>query len=319
VTRKNPKPKARSLTFSYALRSFVGHLEGTEKSAHTIKNYRSDLAAFQKFLEEGLGSAPVALGAVHLEDLEKYGDYLKAQGFKTNTRRRKILTIRKLLKFLTQRKKISIDAGGKIPAPHKVERIPLTVPSQELIAKIRALPVATDHHARNRALLWTLAETGCLVSEIPLIRFEDFSDEDFTLTLRAKGLRKVPVSKDLLLEIRALQMRSELGSRSAPMSGGGRPAIFLGFNKFGPLGSPITSRGIELLVKAYAGRLGFDHLMPRTFRHSAVRHWHEQGIARDEIQRRLGLKTDYAFRVYDPMLKSSSRTTSSSGTTPKES
>lgn len=314
-TCQRKRQQKKPLEFAYAFRSFIGYLEGSGKAAHTIKNYRGDLLSFQHFLQKGLGSVPVSLSKVTRQDLEKYHDYLKAEGLKNNTRRRRILTIRRLLRYLTQRNRIAIDVGRKLPAPHKIERIPLTVPWEELIDAIRALPSDTLILARNQALLWTLAETGCLVSEAARLRFEQWSALQgvtagpASLSLSGKSLRNLPVSQELYSLIKSLEQRSD------PKN----PWLFLGFNKFGSLGSPITPRGIELLVKAYAERLGFPELTPRTFRHSVVLHWHLSGLSREQIRTRLGLKTDYAFRVYDPIFKSSSTATSTSETIRTES
>lgn len=300
----------KPLTLAYALKSFVGYLEGTEKSAHTIKNYKSDLVSFQNYLEKGLGSAPVALAEVNYDDLERYHEFLKAEGLKTNTRRRKVLTVRRMLKYLTLRNKLTLDVGRKIPAPQKIERIPLTVSYSDLLQAVRKLPADVEIQARNRALLWTLVETGCLVSEVTPLRFEDWkvlpreqSEIDvppaYYVTFGGKAARAVPVSSDLYQEIERLRIKA-----------GERQPIFLGFNKFGSLGAPITARGIEMLVKSYAPRLGFEILTPRTFRHTAVIEWFKSGLSRAEIQKRLGLKTDYAFRTYDPVFKSMKKTTS---------
>lgn len=286
--------RKRKPDFAYVTKSFLGYLEGTEKSLHTIKNYRSDLVTFQKFLEKGLGSQPVAITKLTLHDLERYNDYLKILKLKTNSRRRKLLTIRKLLRYLSQRKQIGIDVGQKLPAPAKMERIPLTVSQPELLQKIRSMPSVSEIEARNRVLLWTLAETGCQVSEATQIRFEQWEAQSggkSALHISGKMPRAVPVSCELYEEVQKLQILTQTKKPS--------PWIFLGFNKFGSLGSPITSRGVELLVKAYAERLEIEGLTPRTFRHSAVVQWFKEGLEQDEIQRRLGLRTAYAFRTYD--------------------
>ncbi len=295
--KRHPPP----LNFAYATRSFLGYLEGTSKAAHTIKNYEGDLVSFQRFLEKGLGSRPVALSQMTLKDLERYHAYLRAEGLKTNTRRRKILTVRRLLRYLTVRKKLTLDLGQRIPAPHKIERTPQTVPLLELLERIRQLPTRTLLETRNRALLWTLAETGCLVSEVAELRFEQWNPPT-SLSLSGKAPRTVPVSLELIQAIE--QLKSQAQDKST--------WLFLGFNRYGSLGGAITPRGIELLVRHYAKELGFPKLTPRTFRHSAVIHWFKQGLARADIQDRLGLKTDYAFRSYEPLLKSSCQTTSSS-------
>lgn len=289
-------------TLAYAVRSFVGHLEGTAKAAHTVRSYQSDLKAFAEFLESGLGSRPVELSELTRADLERYHAYLKSQGAKTNTRRRKILTVRKMLQYLTRRKKFSLDVSRQIPAPLKVERVPAIVDLATLLGAIRSLTVENTLRRRNRALLWVLAETGCLVSEVGRLRFADFSatESGGTVTIEGKGARRLSVSAELVAAVQAL--------KGGPRD---RPHVFFGFNRFGPLESPISSRGVELLVRAYEKRLGLGPLTPRTFRHSAVVHWHRAGAPQAEILRRLGLRTPYAMRQYAPLLARSSSETRS--------
>lgn len=286
--------------FPRALKSFIGYLEGTDKAAHTIKNYRLDLLAFQQFIEGQAGiSQAVSLDHLDPADLGRFHDYLKDRGLKTNTRRRKLLTVRRFLLFLVNRNKLPAELGKKVPTPQKIERVPLTAPSSELIAAIRKLSVETLLDERNRALLWTLAETGCQVSEVALLKFEDWTQGK--LQIRGKSERELPVSRGLYDAVQDLRKRV----------GGGGEWIFRGFNKFGAVSGSISSRGVELLVKHFAPALGVPALTPRTFRHSIVVHWfREEGCSREEIQRRLGLRTAYAFRAYEPLFKSKSVATS---------
>ncbi len=287
---------SRKVSFEYAVKSFTGYLEGTQKSAHTIKNYRSDLATFQQYLREGMGTQPVALTSIQQRDLDRYNEYLRALGLKTNSRRRKILTIRRLLRYLTKRNKLSVDVSDRIPAPHKVERIPWTMPMQALMTLIQAMPATTELAARNRLLCWTLAETGCQVSELCRCRFDQWralGGSKAELHLTGKNERDVPVSRELfeaVNHLKSLQVKES-------------PWVFPGFNRFGALGGPISSRGVEILVRGWAERENIPQLSPRTIRHCVVRHWYETGIRQEEIKRLLGLKSDYAFRVYNPMFK----------------
>jgi site-specific recombinase XerD len=280
--------KDEPYTFARSLKSFVGYLEGTEKSAHTIKNYRLDIEAFQTFLRHGLSDKPVKLEKVTPGDLDRFHDHMKSLGLKNNTRRRKLLTVRRFLSYLVNRNKLPMELGKKIPTPHKIERIPLTVPSEALIVAIRALPSEAVIDERNRVLLWTLAETGCQVSEVSQLKFENWQGVD--LQIGGKSPRALPVSKDLAEAVQKLRKRA-----------GDSPWLFLGFNKFGSLGSAISPRGVEMLVKFHAAKLGQPVLTPRTFRHSAVLKWFGEGVSREEIQKRLGLRTPYAFRTYEPL------------------
>jgi site-specific recombinase XerD len=334
----HPKSRKNQVSFVYAIRSFVGYLEGTQKSLHTIKNYRLDLLAFQDFITKEYSDTLFRVDQVDGKDLERFREYLKEKGLKTNTRRRKILTVTQFMNYLSKRRKLSPEIAKKIPAPHKIERVPFTVSSTQLLLAIETLSDATLIEARNKALLWTLAETGCLVSEVAHLRFDSWtqtSPSQISLSLGVKSQRQVPVSKRLFQAIQnlksftkegkaqenPLQVESLKESPPSPSSPGSKntPWVFFGFNKFGSLGSPISSRGIELLVKQYGPRLGFPKMTPRTFRHSAVLHWYKKGIPQPEIQTLLGLKTAYAFRSYETLFKSSSETTSTSETTRTES
>ena len=71
----------------------------------------------------------------------------------------------------------------------------------------------------------------------------------------------------------------------------------------------LETAGAVRLVRAYAKKLGAPDLIPREFRHSAVLCWFKAGITPEEIQKRLGLKTTYAFRTFAPLFKSNSKTT----------
>ncbi|MEO7164616.1 MAG: site-specific integrase, partial [Bdellovibrionia bacterium] len=156
------------------------------------------------------------------------------------------------------------------------------------------------------------------------LRFDSWNQASPTLTTLSLGIksqRQVPVSKQLFQAIQNLKNFTTSNKPISNLNPENRDnhCIFFGFNKFGSLGSPISPRGIELLVRLYGPKLGFPELTPRTFRHSAVLHWFEKGIPQAEIQALLGLKTAYAFRSYELLFKSSSETTSISETSQPES
>ncbi len=287
------------MNYAAALKSFLGHLEGTQKAAHTIKSYRLDLASFENFLRRAKGdTALLKMEDVTSHDLELFHSAMKAEGLRVNTRRRKLMTLRKFFSYLAKRNKITIDLGRILPAPQKVERVPETVSHTKLLEAIRLLPSDTLLLARNRAILWTLAETGCLVSEVGKLRITDFilgsikpgdQVECHLRILAGKTPRSIPIHPDLYRDIQTLWRT---------YGDAGEGLLFSGFNKGGALGSPISSRGVELLVRAHADRLGFPRLVPRTFRHSAVVEWNRRGMSEAEIQERLGLRSRYAFKTY---------------------
>lgn len=299
MKKQHSSSKKKEIHFPYAIRSFLGYLEGTQKSAHTIKNYQLDLLSFQKYLEQTEGTELTfslsLLENLVQNDLTRYHDFLMQKGLKSNTRRRKLLTIQKFLHYLVKRNKLTDELPRKILTPIKVERVPYTVDFGQLLAHIQSLPQATRLDQRNRLLLWTLAETGCLVNEISLLKFFHFSETGryFQLEIPGKAKRTLSISKELYLAVIEFQIQEKKDSHTS---------IFLGFNKFGSLGGPISPRGVELLVKQFSHQFGLGEFTPRTFRHSRVLAWFKENLPREEIQKRLGLKTAYAFRTFEPLL-----------------
>jgi site-specific recombinase XerD len=291
------KGVAPSVPVAAALRSFIGHLEGTGKARHTIDAYRFDLQNFAEFLE-GSGSD---LRMLMRRDLERYHEWLKLSGQKTNTRRRKLMTVRKLMHYLTHRKKLALDIGKKLPAPEKIERVPETIDLGPFRAALSTLEGGTLLARRNAALLGLLADTGCSVSEAAKLRWTQLDLKTGKILFLGKSERELKLSPAALAAFHRL--KEEAGEDEL---------CFIGFNRHGPVrvgkrALGITPRGVEMLVKALAEKLGFPRVTPRTLRHSAVIEWYRAGVSVDEIQRRLGLRTPYAFRIYAPIFATISR------------
>lgn len=309
--KKKSKKSASSLGFTAALRSFLGHLEGTGKASHTVASYRFDLQSFDEYLRDQKHTAGMSnVRSIARKDLERFHDWLKQNGQKTNTRRRKLMTVRKLMQYLTARKKLDLDIGRKLPAPEKVERVPVTLDATALRKSVLEKDGSSHLRLRNTVLLLTLLETGASVSEVAKLRWSMIDFQAGTLRFLGKSERDLPMSSELTSRFAKLRTHAVDSD----------DLCFVGFNRYGPvrLGKKsigITSRGVEMLVKGFCEDLGFSEITPRTIRHSAVVAWFRAGVAEPEIQKRLGLKTAYAFRIYQPIfqsIRSSSGTTSTS-------
>lgn len=278
-----------------ATQSFIGHLIGTAKAQQTIDSYKTDLKTFEGFMQSRFPKSKTWFSQLEPELLTAFSEYLDKEKVKTNTKRRKLLTIQKFLRYLAGRNKVEKELGNRFPTPHKVEKTPKTIDLPKLLEGIKALPADTHLMARNQLILWVLAETGCLVSELSHVRFEDVSSQGHPMILiRGKTERLLPISEGLRLAIFDHQKWS--------MS---NPYLFRGFSKYGPLPERMSDRAIELIVKAYRGFFKIPALTPRLFRRSIVMHWFEQGKEQNEIQALLGLRSAYAFRVYEPLFKKS--------------
>ncbi len=311
---KKPAKLVRT-SFGSATKSFIGHLEGTSKSTHTIDAYRFDLNDFATFLQGQRGSSPRTIPdprSLSRKDLERYHDWLRTQGQKANTRRRKLMTVRKFMHYLTARKKIDLDIGRRLPAPEKSERVPETIDLSQLVVALEKQPRSTPLGIRNFALLSVLIDTGAGVSEVAKLRWSMVDLAAGTIRFVGKAERDLKLRPATVSALTQLQQAA--GDADSEL-------CFVGYNRYGPIRIGkrplgITSRGIELLVKSLAGELGFGGVTPRVLRHSAVVEWYLNGADESEIQRRLGLKTAYSFRIYAPLFaKIDAKAKSRSGAT----
>jgi len=296
ASKRSKNAKTTGALLAAALKSFVGHLEGTGKSAHTIAAYRFDLRSFAEFLDGSrVGKTSLDLRTLMRRDLERYHDWLRNSGQKTNTRRRKLMTVRKFMHYLTHRKKLDLDIAKKLPAPEKLERVPETVDLAKFRDDLRKLDTGSPLARRNESILGVLMDTGCGVSEAAQLRWTQIDLKTGMLRFVGKSVRDVKLSVETLASLARLKEEASEDD-----------LCFAGWNRHGPIrigkrALGITPRGIELLVKGLAEALGYPKLTPRTLRHSAVIEWFRAGVAEPEIQRRLGLRTPYAFRIYAPI------------------
>lgn len=296
----SPQQKKADQAYLRAVKSFSGFLEGVGKSPATIECYLRDLKTFRRFFLHDLAKLGV-------KDLDSYPEFLKKEGFRVNTRRRQMLTVRSFLRYLRTRKKLQVDLASRVPSFERSERIPHTFEVEELRQRIQALPATTEIETRNRAVLWVLLETGCQVSELPRLREKNILSSSSGPRVRLgdwdQGVeREVPVSSEMVEAVKALTYLQWSRRSRSSRSGSEAGYLFEGFNKFGPMGC-ITPRGIELLVKHYAIQFKTPQMKPRNLRHSIVIHWLESGVPLEEVRERLGLKSDYALRLYRAMIE----------------
>jgi site-specific recombinase XerD len=290
------KPHQIELTFHKAVHGFLGYLEGSEKSSHTVKSYRLDLAAFENFIQTHKTPLPGwLLTELTVEWILDFKTYLEQGDFKSNTRRRQLLTLHKFLTFWVKRKKLPEIFARPILVPLKVEKSPKVLDYQHLLSCIQQLAVPSYLHERNKLIAWILLETACFVSELGILRFEHLQTQglnNWTLCIVKKdAIRVVPLSQTLYEHLMAF--KALWGNQTIIFEGMGIPGTGL---------SGIKSRAVELIIKQIGQLIGTPELTPRLIRNTCIWEWLKNGQTLDEVQHKLGLRTQYAFKVYAPML-----------------
>jgi site-specific recombinase XerD len=298
-----------STGFDRAKKTFLGFLQARGKAINTIKNYACDLSELGDFCRvKGFDFQQLGLS-----ELEAYHEDLKTRGLRPNSRRRKLMTAKTFLRYMSGRMDVSTVGCDKIIPPDKVEKPPKLVARETVLHLIDSQP---DHDigCRNRALLGVLLDTGMLVTEALALQQQDCTElTDGTgalLTITGKRSRTARVSP---LTAKNL---NDLAQRLA-----GRKHFFYGYSRSGPNAERLTARGVEILFKGWSKGLGIKHFHPRTLRHLYVVDAMLSGKSEHEIMQALALRTPYAFRVYRPLvdeIKSNSETTCNVDTSPEQ-
>jgi integrase/recombinase XerD len=274
-TKQRTKPSYPKL-----VQGFVGFLTGTGKSLSTIGSYRGDLGLFESFLKERKKD----FYALSEKDFSTYQIWLEAQGLKTNTRRRKILSAKALVRYAVSRKKMPATKIQFVKAPDRLERLPW-IPLPADWKKVSSyLSEKTPLGLRNLVAAHLLVETGMTVAELCSLRWEQISKGK--VNLEGKRPRAIPLSAELtqwLNDWRKLNKGKHL---------------FPGFNRHGPTSERMSSRGVELFFRSLGKTSGYPSLKPKTLRHLAIANWLRENLAETEIQRRLGVHPNYSLDAY---------------------
>jgi len=280
------KKPASKPAYAKLVKGYMGFLTGTGKSLSTISSYKGDLSLFEDFLLERKKD----FYKIHPRDFEAYEYWLETQGLKINTRRRKILSAKSLVKYAVSRKKLAPSDVQFVRAPERLERLPW-IPLPKDWEKIRsALPKNTTLALRNAILVHMLAETGLTVAELCDLRWDQVAGGKLEL------LGKRP--RDITLSAGVTAMLADWREQNDGKH------LFPGFNRHGVTSSKMTPRGVELMFRTLAKAAGLKFLKPKTLRHFAIATWLRENVAENEIQRRLGVHANYSFEAYRKHLES---------------
>lgn len=283
--KERTKPKAAP-SYTALVKGYMGFLTGTGKSLSTISSYRGDLDLFEKFLRERKRDFYKLIP----RDFDSYQIWLERQGLKTNTRRRKVLSAKALVKYAVSRKKVAQSAILYVKVPDRLERLPWIPNADEFHHVLGIIETKSLTGLRNWLVVQLLAETGLTVAELCALRWDQIGDETITLDT-GKRPRKLRIAADTDLRLREWKLRNP-GKH-----------LFPGFNRHGITSEKMTPRGVELFFRKIAKAVGFRFLKPKTLRHYCILEWLRAGVADAEIQRRLGVHPNYSLALYRKVLE----------------
>lgn len=273
----------------HCLELYKRFLKWRKLSPRTRVEYHNDLRALVTFLQEQLGVHSPA--RISLADLTYYVSRLGAEGFRLNTRRRKVAAIRGLFAFLSRQRLIAQDPSERLLPPERDLLRPRVLSDEEC----KALLALVTQEPRERALIELFLTAGLRLSEVtrlslgnldlPLARVGGVA-VDGSVTIAGKGAKErvVPLPYRTCLSIKVY-----LKVRPAPLT----PHLFL--NKFG---RGMTGRAIEYAIGKHLSQAGIQGASVHTLRHTYAVRLVRGGAGVEQLQEALGIADPRDVQAY---------------------
>ena len=271
------------------IEQFLEHLRYERNvSAHTLRNYASDLEQFLDFLDQS-GVRPRTLPPItqidHLTIREWLAQLHTAQKKKASIAR-KLAALRTFFQFLVREEIVELNPAKLVATPRLEKKLPTHLSIEEAIRFIESPDLDTDLGKRDRAMLELMYATGVRVAELTTLNVGDVDLHNrlIRVTGKRRKQRIVPFGDPAGDAIRAYLQVREKFLLQAPISKRDEEVLFLNYQ-----GTRITTRSVGRMVEKYIRICaGMHNISPHALRHSFATHLLDSGADLRDIQELLG-------------------------------
>ena len=257
-------------------------------SPHTLRNYRTDLGHFLRWLSE----RGIELAGLGRRDYRDYLATLREAEMAEASIRRRASTIKSFVRRLHREGQLPTDPLELASTPKTPAQLPKSLALHEIDALLEAPDRSTPAGLRDRAMLEVLYSCGVRVSELTGMRVGDYDPDAMLFVVRGKGDKERAV---LLGDPAERALRDYLHA--------GRPALtgeqvnqWLWLNRFG---KRLSSRAVQLRVRRYAAEAGLGRdVHPHLLRHSFATHMLDGGADLRVVQELLGHASVSTTQLY---------------------
>jgi integrase/recombinase XerC len=273
------------------IEQFLEHLRYERNvSAHTLRNYTSDLEQFLDFIApiDHAGTrrkTPPVTQIDHLTIREWLAALHAAQKKKASIAR-KLAALRTFFQFLVREGILELNPAKLVATPRLEKKLPTHLSIEEAIRFIESPDPETDLGKRDRAMLELMYATGVRVAELTTLNVGDVDLHNRLIRVMGKRRKQriVPFGEPAAEAIRSYLKVREKFLLNAPISKRDEEALFLNYQ-----GTRITTRSVGRMVEKYI-RLcaGMHNISPHALRHSFATHLLDSGADLRDIQELLG-------------------------------
>jgi integrase/recombinase XerC len=278
---------------NHLLTQFLDHLRYERNvSAHTLRNYESDLTQFFSFLSpaeegkpKGQQSEPGLKQIDHLT-IREWLASLHSDHKKKSSIARKLAALRTFFQFLVREEILESNPAKLVATPRKEKKLPVHLSIEDAIRFIETPDPETDFGKRDRAILELLYATGIRVAELVGINLRDidFSNKLLRVFGKRRKERIVPFGDPAVKALQDYLAVREKFLMNAPVTKRDAQPLILNYQ-----GTRMTTRSVGRLVEKYILRCaGIRNISPHALRHSFATHLLDSGADLRDIQELLG-------------------------------
>jgi integrase/recombinase XerC len=266
-------------------------------SPYTLRNYRSDLLDFARYLEEQGDAGPLDADR---QSFRRYLGFARDQGIVTASLTRRASTIRNFYAFLSREGHLPANPLIGVSAPKRERRLPSILTRDDLNALIQSADEQTSQGIRNRAILELMYAAGVRLSEIVGLDLKNVDLAERILLVRGKGNKERMV---LIGEPAEQALRRYLADARPQLSDGEGQALFLNRD-----GGRLSGRSMQQIVRRHALKAGLDtRVHPHLLRHSFATHLLDGGAELRVVQELLGHASASTTQIYTHVTEEQAR------------
>lgn len=296
------------MNFTEEQNNFMKYLEKKGKSFNTIKNYRTDLNIFAKFLTSK--GHNLQINEISFDQIEEYQSFLEKKYTAVNSIRRRVQALRLFFDYLIEHNKFDQNPIKKMASAPKNVKPPSPVLFPDVLKLHKFLSEKLDMAsgfekvlAQRNLLMFHLIYDGNLkVSDLEKLR------EGHILTKSSPRVMIVPEKREpytipltehfnkIFFDYQAsLEEQKNLDQIDFDH------LLFNG-NPYKILRGGLSARGIEILFKDWSEKLELN-LTARGLRQSCIFKWLSQSTKSSTIKEWMGVQPQYSLSPYQKLIK----------------
>ncbi|MEO8648436.1 MAG: tyrosine recombinase XerC [Acidobacteriota bacterium] len=271
-----------------SLKQFLQHLKYERNlSAHTLRNYASDLEQFRDHLLTIERRDDIPVKEIDRLTIREWMASLHSANKKKTSIARKLASLRTFFQFLIREGVLDSNPAKMVATPRIERKLPNHLSMEDAVRFIETPDINTDLGRRDRAIIEFLYATGIRVGELVNIdlRDIDFREKLVRVTGKRRKQRIVPFGEPALHAlVHYLEESRPVFLNECPPAERDDQAVFLHRR-----GGRLTTRSVGRVIDKYIKQCADIHdISPHSLRHTFATHLLDSGADLRDIQELLG-------------------------------